>query len=341
MSLKSLCFKSATGLCLLGLASLGGWKGYCRWQSARPVTIFAWRLPSGPIFLAEDPQNPDLQAFARQERLADVVRPYKTDMERIVALCKWASKTFPDSTPFPNYPPWNASTILDWIRKGKTGGYCGQYGFVFGQACQSQGYLVRYVDVASPENNSGHFTVQVYVPSLNRWIVFEPTWGTYYVDETGNPLSMMDLHEFAVGKRKGKVLEWPTLKSVPEDRLHLFYFFRYYLRNNFLTVPVFARQYSDAWVFEQYRLAWIDSYTATPKNSYQAIPSDNLNDFRFRIDPDHPAKEIWVKERMQFINTLSSTPPLQMVKVHIPQDALTQLVRTVFVRDPSFHRLKG
>jgi hypothetical protein len=329
-----------TAIVVTALAGWGAWSAFSWIHWRRPVTIFAWRLPSGEIFLAEDPQNPDLQAFAKREHIADVIRPYHTDMEKLYALDVWASKTFPNSNPFPNYPPWNASVILDWIRQGKTGGFCGQYAFVMGQAAQSQGYFPRYVDVASQDNNSGHFTIQIYVPSLRKWVVFEPTWGTYYVDQAGQPLGMMDLHEYATGMRKGKVLEYPSLKPVTAERLHLFYFFRYYLRNNFVSIPVYARADHGTWWFEQYRLAWIDTFTNNSLNATQAIASSNPADFKYVIDVSHP-HEVWCKSRIEFIQTISTIPPLKIVKVHMPYRALYRLVKLVFVNDPQFHRLRG
>src|SRR5690242_14151594 len=121
-------------------------------RANRMETVYAFRTPSGGLFIEEDFQNPKLQEYRRAEHLDDVVKPYKSDLERILALAKWTSKQWAASSPLPNYPPWDGSVILDRIRRGVTGGFCAQYAFVFGQACQSFGYIVRYLDLSSPES---------------------------------------------------------------------------------------------------------------------------------------------------------------------------------------------
>src|SRR5262245_24812699 len=89
--------------------------GTSLWQQhlkSTHLTVFALRLPSGHIFLSEDPQHPRLQELRRQEGLDDIVSHGSTDMEKILALAQWASSLFKATTPFPNYPPWDALTIL-------------------------------------------------------------------------------------------------------------------------------------------------------------------------------------------------------------------------------------
>jgi hypothetical protein len=328
------------GVLLTAVVILAAGSALIQWRLNNPeITIYAWRIPSGQVFLAEDPQYPELQAYATREHIHDVVRPHKTDMGKLLALCQWASKAFPNTNPFPNYPPWNASTILDWIRKGKTGGFCAQYAFVFGQACQSLGYFPRYYDVAAPENMSGHFTVSVYVPSLQRWIIFEPTWGTYYVDARSVPLGMLDLHAYAVGVKKGSIYEMPSHQLVTRERIRLFYYFRYYLRNNFLSEPVYVARPNGGWVFEPYRLAWIDNFTNMSSDRIDAIPTSDPSDLNYQIDLTQPHREIWCERRRDFIRIFSRVPPLELVKVHIRRCALDRLITNNFINNPDYHPL--
>ncbi len=310
------------------------------YYSIKPIILYAWRLPSGPIFITEDPHNTRLQKYAHQERLDQVTQPYKTDFEKILALSQWASRQFIATSPLPNYPPWDAIVILDRIRRGKTGGFCAQYAFIFGQACQSAGYIPRYVDLASPENNGGHFTTEVYVPSLKKWVVFEAERGVYYVDTQGHPLSAMELHQWAVGKRSDPVLRLPTKEKVDHSWIRLFYYFRYYLRNNFLSVPVFLRQDGGQFGFEPYRLAWSDLYTSNKEHMANAIASTDVGDFEYTLRQDVVPEMTW-HQRGDFYKTLTSVPPYQMCKIIIPNFALVRLVKQDLVHNPAYHRLKA
>jgi hypothetical protein len=306
-----------------------------------PVILYAWRIPSGLIFLAEDPQHPKLQAYRRHEHLDQVVAPYTTDFQKILALAQWTSRQFSAGSPFPNYPPWDASIILDRIRHGKTGGFCAQYAFVFGQACQSFGYQPRYLDISSPENNGGHFTTEIYVPSLSRWIIFEPEWGIYYIDGQGHPLDALELHQYAVKEKQGKVIRMPTREIVTSDWLRLFYFFRYYLRNNYLSVPVFFKKLPNKIIeFSPYRLAWLDSFTDVDINKASAYVSSSPAAFhsplQFSKDPMVVCQNI-----SDFYMAISKQPANSILKISMPYRVLVNLVKKDLIHDPTYHRLKA
>jgi len=305
-----------------------------------PVSIYAYRLPSGAIFLAEDPHHPLLQKYQEHEHLVDVIRPYKTDFDQILALAKWASVQFKAGSPFPNYPPWNGEEILQRIRHGKTGGFCAQYAFVFGQACQSVGYMPRYVDLAARDDPSGHFTTEVYVPSLKKWVVFESEWGIYYTDSAGHPLNAFELHEWATGKRRDPLLERPTTVHSVAEWSHLFYYFRYYLRNNFLSVPVFVDRSQGQLGFEPYRIIWKDAYTSDPAHLADAIASNDPHDFEFALKTDSIPEFEWKKDGDVY-QGLTQEPVFQLCKFVMPANQLTRLVKRDFVHNAVYHRLKS
>lgn len=223
----------------------------------RLVTVYVTRLPSGMIFLAEDPGHPELQRFREQEGLDRIAVPPGDELARLQALAAWTAQLFPPTTPFPDYPPWNAGELLRAIRAEETGGFCAQSALVFGQGCQSLGYQVRYCDLVSADQENSHFVPEVYLPSRHRWVVFEPQFGFSYRDEQGTPLGVLDLHAFQAGLRAGRVLQDPGGAPVPPERIGLFSQYRYYQRNNFLSVPSFytVQVVGEGlqWVFEQYR----------------------------------------------------------------------------------------
>lgn len=320
-----------------------GVKTYLKRKHAqtKPVIVRAWRLPSGAIFVSEDPSSPRLRAFFQHEHLDKVLSPHKRDLERILALARWTSAQFPATSPFPNYPPWDGKIILDRIRRGKTGGFCAQYAFVFGEACLSAGYIPRYLDLASPENPGGHFTTEVYVPSLKKWVVFEAEWGFYYVDAHGNPLSALELHDWATGVRKDPYREVPIQVHHDSSWTRLFYFFRYYLRNNFMSIPVFVRRDNGQMGFEPYRMIWSDRFTsANAVFLSDAIPSTDPRDFDYAVQVGSIPEITW-KKRGDFYQALTHEPLYQMCRIRIPKDMLLRIIKQDFVHSSNYHRLKA
>jgi hypothetical protein len=311
-------------------------------RSNGPVILSIWRLPSGAIFFAEDTSNSQLQAYRKREHLDDVVRAADSDFLKILTLAQWTSRQFVASQPAPRYPPWNAQIILDWIRGGVTGGYCAQYAFVFGQACQSLGYQPRYLDIAAPDGaRGGHFTTEIYVPSLKRWIVFEPEWGYYYADKQGRPLDALDLHRLAVGQRKETVYKLPTKEKVDPQWLKLFYYFRYYLRNNFLSVPVFIKTLPTGQIlFERYRLAWKDAYTDNQADRSKALFSSDTAEFRYPLKSSD-AKLMVFKTAPDLYRFIQAQEPFTVCRFSLPKKTLSRMVEGDFVRDSTYHPLEA
>ncbi|OIO01877.1 MAG: hypothetical protein COX65_02410 [Elusimicrobia bacterium CG_4_10_14_0_2_um_filter_56_8] len=234
-------------------------------HSVTSVKLFQ-NIAPGTVFYSEDPSNLRLSLFKKAEGLEALVKGLGTDLEKASRLRAWAAgmkwaKNYPDP-----YPPWDALTLLDWIRSGKTGGHCGQRGIVFGQACQALGIPVRYADLAAKDNAGGHFTVEVYIKELGKWIVMDPTFN-YSFKEKDKFLSGREVHERLVGGTAGGVrLEPVQGPAETRAQLGLYYYYRYYLRNNFLSEPAVINSiaHDEGGVeisFEEKRLHLDDTFT--------------------------------------------------------------------------------
>jgi hypothetical protein len=301
------------------------------WWRARAadVTVYALRLPSGHVMLMEHPDHPRLQALRRREEIDRVVADAPDELGRLLALARYTSQLFPATSPFPHYPPWDGLALLDAIRAGRTGGFCAQYAHVFGQFCQSLGYAVRYVDLASKGLDSTHFVTEAYLPSLRRWVAFEPQFGHGYVDAAGAPLGALELHRRAVGARRGPVYELSPDGRRLTDRYRLFHHFRYYLRNNFLSAPVRAavkehpggRQY----LFEPYRLKWEDRHTLVAAESNPSLASSDPADFEF--EPDFAAAvALRGRTAPELLDVIRRGPPLVVYRVRLNRRVLDDVV---------------
>lgn len=305
--------------------------------------VLAFRISSGLIFFAEDSNHSLLKQLKRRERLEDVVKRIKSqsEIDRLVGLAVWTKQLFPSTSPFPNYPPWNANAILEMIRSGETGGFCAQYAIVFGQACQSLGYLVRYHDLGKKNGDGGHFIPEVYVPSLRKWIAVEPEFGHIYQDGKKSFLGVLELHEYASGQRKGTVLKYPQNEKVSKDRLELFAKFRYYLRNNFLSLPVFIAKVhhpnGTRIIFEPYRLSYGSSKSALPRGS-EAIVSSRKEDFMFELNLETPTT-ITCRSFDDLVVTLQQLESQRLYRFRIERDFYGQWEERIFGPRHPYNRL--
>lgn len=298
------------------------------------VAVYVTRLPSGLIFLTEDPIHPELQRFRKQEGIDQVVGSGGDELVRLQALAKWTSRLFPATTPFPDYPPWDAAESLRSIRDGETGGFCAQYALIFGQGCQSLGYQVRYSDLASADLQHSHFVPEVYLPSRRRWVVFEPQFGFSYTDEQGTPLGVLDLNEIQLGHRAGKVFKAPGGDPVPRGGIGLFHHYRYYQRNNFLSVPAYYTiqvvSGGIQWLFETYR--------PLCKARDAGVEAGGRADFD--VEPAHgEARRTMVFSADSFLAAACAEEFHGVVRIKAPAPVLDEVVQRMLSRDLEFHPL--
>lgn len=227
-------------------------------------------------FKWQDPSHPALRQLREREKLDAIIAQGKTDFDKILALKGWTGAQWKFGTPEP-YPAWNACTILEGVRAGKHGGWCGQYAQVFSQALLSLGYRARYVELGSRSNPYAHFTTEVWVPSLGKWVVVDPTPleanDCYYVDERGAPLSALEVHRALV---TGKAAAMRAIRADPLSpeappvapaQIEAYYYLRYLWRTDQLSnnPPVLDLQH----VFDRWNdaIEWQDDQTVMWEDS--------------------------------------------------------------------------
>ena len=138
----------------------------------------------------DEPRVLDLRM---RERLDAVVAGAKGEIEIFKRLTAWTRAQFEPGIPEP-YPLCNGLSILEAIRARKTGGFCGQYSYLLGDALKSFGYFaVRYVEMENA-GGSSHFAVEAWCDDLGRWVLLDPLNAAIYVRD-GTPLSALEIHE--------------------------------------------------------------------------------------------------------------------------------------------------
>lgn len=206
--------------------------------------------------------DPQLDELAAREHLRDVAPPDLRQFDRILRVKDWVNAQWPDGTPNP-YPPWNALTILDWIRSGRTGGFCGQYSQVLLQSLAALGFTARYVEIGVADNPYAHYVTDVWSNDYDKWVLMDADFNVYF-ERDDVPLSALEIHDALLGDgldrvravrgtmRDGHVSpdDWP------QKTAELYRYVRYHLKADHLATPSAApfERFGDMIEFEDPRV---------------------------------------------------------------------------------------
>lgn len=229
----------------------------CRWlpgasdSASGPIEDNASPGAEGFPFRFQPFDTPELAELAARERLPDVVAPGRTEFERMIRLKNWVGEQWPAGTPNP-YPPWNALIILDWIRAGKTGGFCAQFAQVFLQSLAALGMTARYIEIGNTENPYVHYLTEVWSNDFDKWVVMDPDFNLHF-ERDGIPLSALEVHDAFVGGSLERVhvvlgevrAGRSAVSRWPHQTAELYTYLRYHLTADHLARP-------DAPPFERY-----------------------------------------------------------------------------------------
>lgn len=187
--------------------------------------------------------TPRLAELAAREGLASVVAGANDEFDAILKLKEWTAQQFPHSTPDP-YPPWDAMTVLDWIRGGITGGFCAQYSQVFLQSAAALGMQARYVEIGLDNNPYAHYVLEIWSNQFNKWIVIDVDYNMHF-ERNGIPLSALEVHQALVRDELANVVSVSGAYRVghespsrwPKQLAELYYYLRVHLKANHLSAP--------------------------------------------------------------------------------------------------------
>lgn len=250
--------------------------------------------------------EPVLDQLADREKLRALVSGDARQFDRIRRVKDWVAAQWPTGTPDP-YPPWNALIILDWIRAGKTGGFCGQYAQVFLQSLATLGFTARYVEIGSVENPYAHYVTEVWSNDFDKWVLMDPDYNVHF-ERAGVPISALEMHDALLDDTLGDVQ--PVLGDVrdghsspsmwPKQTAEFYYYLRYHLKADHLTSPdepPFAR-FDDMIEFDDSRtVRWELSRVSSPfpktrltrqRTNDAAAVSAGLNQIQLEFVPAAP-----------------------------------------------------
>ena len=111
--------------------------------------------------------RPELTKLRSQENLDNVIAGSRTQLEKQMKLLDYAKKRWRWTNPSPEYPEWDALSIVERINKAGGGGMCIQQNLFFVGLCMTYGWQGRLIGV------DGHEVCEVWNDDYGKWIYFD------------------------------------------------------------------------------------------------------------------------------------------------------------------------
>ena len=139
----------------------------------------------------ESANRPEFAALRAQENLDALLEGCRGQFQQQLRLLDHATKRWVDGNPTPDYPGWDATSILDRINMAGAGGMCIQSNNTLAGMCLAYGWQARHLNISS------HEVCEVWSDEFGKWVYLDAHRANMYIysKETGEPLSVLELHD--------------------------------------------------------------------------------------------------------------------------------------------------
>lgn len=125
------------------------------------------------------------------------------DFARVLAIMDWVNRRTTHGGL--GYVPDGKHNLVDSLDHARTNQVCCfDQSVMMAEFCLGCGYQARFIRCKPMDERDRdcHVVVHVLIPSLNKWVLMDPTFNAYYIDENNRPLSIPELRDaLKTGKR--------------------------------------------------------------------------------------------------------------------------------------------
>jgi transglutaminase superfamily protein len=252
------------------------------WSPVRVVKSDVQKIVrSAVVFNYERPDQKDIVKFRKDNKLDEVVKGAKDDFEKLVRLMDWVGSCKNDRSKKPHYYnrryTWDINRVFKIVGgKPTIYGHCMSYAEVMCYAAVSMGYVSARHSSVGGFRQATHEVCDIWVPSMGKWVYFDPSLTSYYRDKrTNEPLSILGTHKVIIDNfiPEGKDMRWFHQRRSSETYAMM----RKVGGKKPITCRLGPWRYG-APMPRNYNWGWSHSYLAngfvnmTPRNDFQSHP---------------------------------------------------------------------
>lgn len=170
-----------------------------------------------PAFSYANMSDPYYEQVRKDERLTRFFkdREITVDLPEVISMMEYLRDLFPHGTASRNYLHTNVLEMIDAAEQGEKF-LCGNISKMLVQLVHAGGTQARTIGLQS--ESSGHVVVEIWSNMFNKWVLLDPDYNVYYVNNAGVPLSAINLYEMSQNDSNAKAIRPVT--GISENTLH-------------------------------------------------------------------------------------------------------------------------
>ncbi|GAF80955.1 unnamed protein product [marine sediment metagenome] len=148
------------------------------------------------------PDAPSLSKLSNEYNLKDVAGS-GTEIEKMLNLMDWVHRVTSSKGEIGNPEVLNAPSIIEFVRSKGLSVNCKMKSIVLNEILLSFGYHSRRISLKpSKFDGDSHSIVMVFSNTHKKWICLDPTFNTYFHNDSGEILGYIEIREIY---RKGEI----------------------------------------------------------------------------------------------------------------------------------------
>lgn len=155
--------------------------------------------------LSYDTSDKQLQSL-RQRYSLDGIAGHGDDLSKSLNILSWLSSNTIHKGNYGNHIPNNSLDLLEYaFQQGAEHGInCRALSIILTECLLSIGIMARtiYIMPFSPYDSDNHVITHAFIKSLNKWILLDPTYNSYIMDDRNNILNIFETRNCLANQEK-------------------------------------------------------------------------------------------------------------------------------------------
>lgn len=186
--------------------------------------VYAGILKMSNVF-CDDGKDVEIKYILNENRMElcekyhiDKVAGNNADFQKAENLLVWLSSNTYHKGDYDNHIHPDALSLLNYSFKNPQQGInCAALSTILSQCLLALGMRSRVLTLVpcSPYDVDCHVVCETYITELKKWVMLDPTYGTYVTDENNVPLSVSEIRELLADKKEIRFSEKAHYNNSP------------------------------------------------------------------------------------------------------------------------------